>query len=100
MLVAGKWADVPRLLAGRCSTLEVIRCAPSKRADAPRGADGIGPVHAKAGRGRFCGRSKRTTDAFYLFRTTQRKPRWLVDVSTASAWRAAGHNGGSSSARR
>jgi len=25
--VAGKWADVPRLLAGRCSTLEVVRCA-------------------------------------------------------------------------
>jgi len=23
-------------------------------------------------------------------RTTQRKPMWLVDVSTASAWRAAG----------
>jgi hypothetical protein len=26
-LVAGQWADAPRLLAGRCSTLEVVRCA-------------------------------------------------------------------------
>jgi hypothetical protein len=28
-------------------------CRKGKRADAPRDADGIGPVQAKAGRGRF-----------------------------------------------
>src|SRR5262249_37039728 len=49
------------------------------------------PPSVEGARALFCSiTSVPVAHAILLCLTTQRKPRWLVDVSTACAWRAAG----------